>query len=63
MNIYPYEGEKVRIKCKDGRVYTGVVKRCSPACGIDVSDDILVIGRTEILASEIETIETIEPAD
>ena len=60
MNIYPYDGENVLVVCKDGRTYTGVVKRCSPACGIDECDDILVIGRTEILASEIEEIKIID---
>ena len=59
-NIYPFEGETVRIKCTDGRTYQGIVKRCSPACGIDANDDILVIGKTEILASEIDEIEIIE---
>ncbi len=59
-NIYPFEGENVQIKCRDGRTYTGVVKRCSPACGIDECDDLLVIGKTEILASEIEKIEIVE---
>jgi hypothetical protein len=63
-NIYPFEGENVRIKCTDGRMYQGIVSRCSPACGIDANDDLLVIGKTEILASEIEKIEIVkEPND
>lgn len=60
MNIYRYDGENVLVVCKDGRTYTGVVTRCSPACGIDECDDILVIGRTEILASEIEEIKIVK---
>ena len=60
MNIYPYDGENVLVVCKDGRRYSGTVVRCSPACGIDECDDILVIGKTEILASEIEEIKIID---
>ncbi len=60
INIYPFDGKNVSVKCKDGRTYIGIVRRCSPACEIDTNDDILVIGKTEILASEIEKIEIIE---
>ncbi len=60
INIYPFDGENVSVKCKDGRTYTGIVKRCSPACEINECDDLLVIGKTEILASEIEEIKIIE---
>ena len=56
IDVFDYEGKEVVIECKNGDKYEGKVKWCARAEDIDEKEDVLAIGGTGLLASEINTI-------
>lgn len=57
IDIFNFEGKKVKIVCCDGRIMSGIVNWCSPAVDNEENEDILSINGIGLFVSEIKKIE------
>ena len=59
MKLWEYEGKKVKVALKNGRIYTGEVVEYTSALDNTPEVASICIGTTELYENEIETIELI----